>query len=152
VKEIRKAFKDWRGIDQAALLAVKQAARQELTKPDQPIRLTKTRLLRGAAGVRSNGHRDHYPLASAEAEGVAETKMQFAKRAIRWALQKLAEQNLAISLHRLEPLVSMSPKSLMVHRSYIIEVATELEMTFDGRSLLAPLSENPDDCACSAVE
>ncbi len=136
----REARKDWQRLDQAAFLAVRQAARKELAKPDRPRRLTRSRLLSaaGASAALSHNRKQRYPSAIAEADRVAETKKQFARRAIRWALQKLAEQNLAISLHRLEPLASTSPEVLKEHRSYIIKVAAELEMTFDARSLLAP--------------
>lgn len=135
----RKSFRDWEGIDQAALLAIKQAARQELTKLDRPKRLTKTRLFAACgSATRINGRRQRFPFALAEAERVAETEMQFAKRAIRWALQKLAERNIPISLHRLEPWVSMAPERLLEHRSIIIEFAVELGLTFHAGSLLAP--------------
>ena len=149
----RKALKDWQRLDQAALLAERQAARQELAKPDRPMRLTRSRLLSAAGASAALSHRKHrYQSAIAEAESLAETKSQFVRRAIRWALQQLAEQNLAISLHRLEPLASTSTEVLKEHRSYIIEVAAELEVTFDARSLLAPLSDDQDDCTTSAVE
>jgi hypothetical protein len=148
----KEALKDWQRLDQAALLAVRQAARQELAKLDRPARLTRSRLLSVVGTLAAISKRKHrYPLAIAEAERVAETKKQFVRRAIRWALQKLADQNLAISLHRLKPLAGTSTEVLQEHRSYIIEVAAELEMTFDARSLLAPLSDDPDDCATRAL-
>ena len=139
----RRALEDWQRLDQAAFLAVRQMARQELEKPDRPIRLTRIRLLSAVGVSAALSHRRIYcyPSAMAEAERVVETKQQFGRRAIRWALRKLAEQNLPISLHRLEQLVTMSREVLKEHRSYIIEVAVELDMTFDARSLLAPLSD-----------
>jgi hypothetical protein len=144
----RGAHKDWHQLDQAASMAVRQTTRQELTKSDRPIRLTLSRLLSAAGASAAIAHegRDRYPSAVAEAKRLAETKPQFARRAIRWALQKLAEQHLAISVLRLVPLASVSRKDFKEHRDYIIKVAAELEMTFDSRSLLAPLSDDPDDC------
>jgi hypothetical protein len=104
------------------------------------MRLTRSRLLSaaGALAAFSPRRKHRYPSAIAEAELLAEPKQQFARRAIRWALQQLAEQNLAISLNRLRPLASSSLKDLKEHRSYIIEVAAELEMTFEAHSPLAP--------------
>jgi hypothetical protein len=135
----RKALKDWQQIDQEAFLGVRQAARQELAKPDRPVRLTRSRLLFVAGASAAFSHQKHrYPSAIAEAKRLAETRSQFMKRAIRWALQKLARQKLAISQHRLEPLASASREELKENRSYILKVAAELDMTFDGRSLLAP--------------
>lgn len=136
----RRALKDWQPLDQTAFLAVRQSALQELAKPGRPMRLTRSRLLSaaGALAAFSPRRKHRYPSAIAEAELLAEPKQQFARRAIRWALQQLAEQNLAISLNRLRPLASSSLKDLKEHRSYIIEVAAELEMTFEAHSPLAP--------------
>jgi hypothetical protein len=136
----RKTLKDWQPMDQAAFLGVRQAARQELAKPDRPVRLTRSRLLSdvGGSAALSQSRRLHYPSATAEAERLAETKKQFLTRALRWAIRQLAEQKLVVSINRLIPLVSASPKELKEHRNYIIIVAAEFEIAIDGRSLLAP--------------
>ena len=136
----RGPHKDWHPLDQAASMAVQLAARQELARPDRPMRLTRSRLLfaAGASAAISHKGRARYPSAVAEAERLSETKEQFMRRMIRWALQKCAEQHFAISIKRLRPFVCLSTNHLKKHLKYLIEVAAELGLTFDARSRLAP--------------
>lgn len=144
----RKAmlFRDWSSRDQAAATALGQAAHGEFAKTDRPKWLTVNRLLRsiGKPNPLKHNQQSHYPLAMAEAKRLAETKEQFQRRAIRWALQKLAEQNLPISVHRLSPLAGTSREALKEHRRFIIETAAELGLTFAAGSLLAPSIDHPE--------
>jgi len=140
-----RILKDWPSRDEAASNAVLQTARKEFAKPDQPKRLSLSRLLRCVGGSRAlTCHQHHLPLAIAEAKRLSETKGQFRRRAIRWALQNLAEQNLTISLHRLSHLAGTSTEALKKHGPYIIEVAEELGANFHARTL-ALLSDHRDN-------
>jgi hypothetical protein len=77
-------------------------------------------------------------LTVAEAERVAETKEQFMRRTIRWALNELARGRKAISMTQLCRLTNVRPRQLVENRAYIVEVATELDLPFDARCALAP--------------
>jgi hypothetical protein len=136
----RKALRDRHPRDQAASVAVKQMARQEFERPDRPKRLTRTRLLAavGALTALSDRGRDRYPSTIAEAERVAETKEQFSRRTIPWALNELARERKAISMTQLGRLTNLRPRQLVENRAFIVEVATELELSFDASCPLAP--------------
>jgi hypothetical protein len=136
----RKAVKDRHPLDQAASMAVKQMARRELARPDRPMRLTRTRLLSavGALAALSGRGRDRYPSTVAEAERVAETKEQFMRRTIHWALKELARRPMAISMTQLCRVAHLKPRQLIENRAYVVEFATELDLSFDARCPLAP--------------
>jgi hypothetical protein len=135
-----KVVKYQHPLDQAASLAVRQMARQELERPGRPKRLTRTRLLSavGALAALSDRGRDRYPSTIAEVERVAETKEQFLRRTIRWALNELARGRKAISMTQLCRLTNLGLRALVENRSYVVEIATELELSFDARCPLAP--------------
>jgi hypothetical protein len=136
----RKALRDRHPRDQAASVTVGQMARQELARPDRPMRLTRTRLLAavGALTALTDRGRDRYPSTISEAERVAETKEQFMRRTIRWALSELARGRKAISVTQLCRLTNLSPSQLVENCAYVVEVATELDLSFDARCALAP--------------
>ncbi len=136
----RKALKDRHRLDQAASVAVRQIERQELAGPDRPMRLTRSRLLSavGASAALSGRGRDRYPSTVAEAERVAETKEQFMRRTIRWALNELGRRPKAISMNQLRRVAHLSPRQLIENRAYVIEFAAELDLSFDVRCSLAP--------------
>ena len=136
----KKGFKDRHPRDQAAFLAVGQMARQELARPDRPMRLTRTRLLSavGALAALSGRGRDRYPSTIAEAERLAESKEQFLHRTIRWALNELARGQKAISMNQLYRAAHLKPRQLIENQAYVVEVATELDLSFDASCPLAP--------------
>jgi hypothetical protein len=136
----RKALRDRHPLDQAASVAVRQIARQELERSDRPKRLTRTRLLAavGALTALSDRGKDRYPSTLAEAERLAETKEQYMRRTISWALNELARGRKAISMTLLCRLTNLSPRQLVENRVYVVEVATELDLSFDARCALAP--------------
>ncbi len=136
----RKVLRDRHPLDQAASVAVRQMARHELERPDRPKRLTRTRLLTavGALAALSNRGIDRYPSTLAEAERLAETKEQFMRRTISWALNELARGRKTISMTQLCRLTNLRPRQLVEYRDYVIEVATELDLSFDSRCALAP--------------
>lgn len=139
-KETRMARKDWHQLDQAAASTVRGTAHEELTKSDRPIRLTRTRLLSaaGALSAMSRCTQHRYPCATTEAGRLAETREQFLRRTIRWALSRYAEQGGAISINQLRRVARLPAGQLIEHRDYVIEVATELGLFFDARCALAP--------------
>jgi hypothetical protein len=136
----RKALGYRHPLDQAASVAVRQMARQELERSGRPKRLTRTRLLSavGALAALSDRGRDRYPSTIVEAERAAETKEQYMRRNIRWALSELARRRKAISVTQLCRLTNLSPSQLVENRAYVVEVATELDLSFDARCALAP--------------
>lgn len=136
----QKAVKDRHPLDQAASMAVGQIARRELARPDRPMRLTRTRLLSavGALAALSGRGRDRYPSTIAEVGRVAETKEQFMRRTIRWALTELARRSKAISMNQLCRVAHLKPRQLIENRSCVVEYATDLDLSFDARSPLAP--------------
>jgi len=127
-------------LDLAASLSVRQMALQELAKHDRPMRLTRTRLLLavGARSALSERGRDRNPLTIAEVERAIETKEQFLRRTIRWALNELARGGKTISMNQLCRTAGLESRHLIDNRIYIIEVATELNLQFDARCALAP--------------
>jgi hypothetical protein len=136
----RKALRDRHPLDHAASVALKQMARQELERSDRPKRLKRTRLLSavGALAALSDRGRDRYPPTIAEAERVAETKEQFLRRTICWAPNELARGRKAISMTQLCRLTNLRPRPLVENRAFIVEVVTELDLSFDARCALAP--------------
>lgn len=139
----RKARKNWPQLDQVAASAIRHAAHQELDKSDRPLRLTRTRLLAAGNALAAMGQstRQRYPTAAGEASRLAETKDQFLRRTIRWALQEYAKRHIAISTNQLRRVARLPAYQLMEHRNYIIAVAAELELLFDARCALAPWRE-----------
>jgi 3-methyladenine DNA glycosylase AlkD len=69
---------------------------------------------------------------------LSETKEEYIRRKICWALRKCAEQHSVISIKRLRKLVSLPNAQLREFRDHIIEVATKLELTFDAHCPFAP--------------
>jgi hypothetical protein len=136
----RKVLKNLHPFDLAASVAVRQIALQELARDDRPMRLTRTRLLSavGARSALSDQGRDRNPSTRAEAERAAETKQQFLRRTIRWALNELARGRKAISMNQLCQLTHFRSAQLIENRAYVVEVATELNLPFDARCVLAP--------------
>ena len=136
----RKALRDRHPLDPAATEAVRQMARQERERPDRPKRLTRTRLLAavGALTALSDRGRDRYPSTIAEAELLAETKEQFMRRTIRWALNELARGQKAISMNQLYRVSHLKPRQLIENQAYVVEVATELDLPFRAGCPLAP--------------
>ncbi len=136
----QKALRDRHPLDQAASAAVRQMARQEFERPDRPKRLTRTRLLTAADALAalSDRGRDRYPSTLAEAERLAETKEQFMRRIIRWALNELARGPKVISMTQLCRLTNLKPRPLVENRAYLVKVATELDLSFDARCVLGP--------------
>ena len=139
-KETRKARKDWHQLDLVAAAVVRRTAHEELAQSDRPTRLTRTRLL-SAAGALSAMSRDtqhRHPSATAEAAHLAETREQFLRRTIRWALNQYAKQHVAISINQLRRVARLPPGQLIEQRDYVIELAAELGLLFDARCVLAP--------------
>ncbi|MBB4013415.1 hypothetical protein GGR36_002761 [Niveibacterium umoris] len=138
--ETRGTRKEWHQLDQDAVLCIRDTVHEEMTKNDRPTRLTPTRLLStaGALSVLSRNTQHHYPHAKAEAEKLAETRDQFRKRTIRWALHKYAVQRIPISINQLRRVARLPARQLIEQRDCVIEVAAELGLTFDGRCSLAP--------------
>jgi hypothetical protein len=136
----RKVVRDRHPLDQTASEAVRQLARQELERSDRPKRLTRTRLLTAVCALPalSEGGRDRYPSTVAEAERLAETTGQFMRRTISWALNELAREQKAVSMTQLCRLTNLKSRQLVENRAYVVEVATELDLSFDARCPLAP--------------
>lgn len=136
----RKTQRDRHPFDQPASVAVKQIARMEFERPDRPKRLTRTRLLTAVSALPalSDRGKDRYPSTLAEAERLAETKEQCMRRIIIWALNELARRRKAISMTQLCRLTNLRPRQLVENGSYVVEIATELELPFDARCPLAP--------------
>lgn len=152
-KKPRIARKDWHQLDQAAASTIRRTAHEELTKPDRPTRLTRTRLLSaaGALSAMSRGIQHRYPCATTEAGRLAETREQFQRRTIRWALNRYAEQWGAISTNQLRRVARLPAGRLIEHRDYVIEVATEMGLLFDARCALAPWHQGPAGDASTPV-
>ncbi len=142
-----RSRRDWHQIDQVAASGVRQAAQQEFAKADRPIRLTRSRLLSAVGALAALGQttRHRYPTALAEAERLAETKEQFMRRLIRWALQEYAGRHVAISTNQLRRVARLPARELMEHRKCIIEIAGELGLSFDARCTLAPWRDDASE-------
>jgi Tn7-like transposition protein D len=140
----RKALKNWHQLDQAAASVVRNAAHKELVKPGRPFRLTRMRLLSvaGATVAMSPSKRYRYTTAAAEAERLAETKEQFQRRTIRWALEEFARLHRVISITQLCRVSSLRQFEFLEYRDYIIEVAAELELLFHPQCVLAISHDN----------
>lgn len=139
----RTARKDWHNLDQDAVSIIRHTVREELNKLDRPIRLTQTRLLltAGALSAMSRNNQHRYLYAKTEAEHLAETKEQFLKRTIRWALYKYSQHHIPISVNQLRRVARLPARQLIEQRDYVIEVSAELGLTFDARCSLAPWNQ-----------
>jgi hypothetical protein len=60
------------------------------------------------------------------------------RRTIRWALTELARRSKAISMNQLCRVAHLKPRQLIENRSCVVEYATDLDLSFDARSPLAP--------------
>ncbi|WP_153117663.1 TnsD family Tn7-like transposition protein [Rhodocyclus tenuis] len=142
-RNTRIARKNWLKMDQDAVASIRRTVHEEMCKPDRPTRLTQTRLLSaaGALSVMNRNAQHRYPSAKAEAEHSAETEEQFRNRAIRWALDKYAEQRIPISINKLRRVARLPARQLIEQRDYVVEVAAELGLTFDARCSLAPWNQ-----------
>jgi hypothetical protein len=136
----RKARKQWHLLNQAAISIIQNTAQTELSKSERPIRLTRTRLLASANAKSAMGRdtKHRYSTAMAEATCLAESREQFIRRTVRWALKKYAEEHIPISTNKLRRVASLPARQLIEHRLYVIEIAAELGLVFDARCVLAP--------------
>lgn len=142
-ERVQRSRKNWTQIDQAAAAVVRKTASDEIARTGRPTRLTRTRLLREAGALAAMGKNSEtrYPTAFAEAELLAESKEEFLRRTIRWALQEYANRHIPISINQLRRVARLAAGVLLEQRSYVIEVAEELGLAFDARSSLSPLQQ-----------
>lgn len=137
---LRMPRKDWPKIDELAASTIQRIAHEEHSKTARPIRLTRSRLLSdvGALSALDRAKKNRYVLALAVAEQLAETRMQFVRRTIRWALEQYVSLRTAISINLLRRVARLPATTLRRHRGYIIKIASELGLSFDARCRLAP--------------
>jgi hypothetical protein len=86
---------DWSSRDVALAKAVKQSARRMRSVTGRPVRVTKTGIARDINEVSSLLHRlDKLPQTEKALSEVVETRVQFAKRRLRWAADCYRQENI----------------------------------------------------------
>lgn len=95
-----------------------------LLSESMPKQIVKTELLK-ATGLIGSFHRNpqRYPYVQKTLLDHVESKEDFLKRKIRWAISKMVQSNQQVSMENIRDVSKLPFKTLMEHHQYILEVA-----------------------------
>lgn len=119
---------------------IKISAQRILQRSGRPKRLTKTMLMKSVGLTSILGPKPkspRCPRAFAEAERLAESLEEFEIRLIRWSMHEYAKLHVPISSNRLRRIARLPVSHIYSNRYLIIELAAELELSFDSRCTLS---------------
>lgn len=123
--------------DRVASELIEKTAREELSKTSRPIKLSKSRLLASAnISVESTFNTARFPNAFATSRLYIESKEDFYRRMLRWALLQESDTGNYISQHRLSRMCSIQPFYIKQQKTFIQEVAEELGVLIAPDSIL----------------
>jgi hypothetical protein len=113
--------------DIVAAGAIRSIAESAKTSSKRPIRLTKFGLLRSLRlASKYTGSADKFPLTVAVLAEVVESKEQFLRRKILWAITELKQREQPISTNILRRVAGVSGKTIADRKEYVKQTARDV--------------------------
>lgn len=135
----RTARKDWADIDDELVGCLEAVVSEALSKQAIPVWLSATvlmRLARERVGC-STLNRGRTPRIFQLAQDKAESRMEFERRKIRWAMEQHARTHKPVSMNTLRRTAGMLPAMLIDHKEWVRECAVALCISIDARCVLS---------------
>jgi hypothetical protein len=128
---------DWQNVDRMVASQVQKTIDQLqlLPKPEQ---ITRSAILR-CAGVQAKVSRASklFPSTEIILHQNVESRPEFLKRKIRWAIKEMAQGSVPISVTMLQRLVRIEKKELRTYKQVVVDAARDVGAEIHGRSLFA---------------
>lgn len=139
----RTSRNDWNRRDLDAVSAIRRLVRSELESKEKPRRLSRSRLFSEATGTNGLSQRRAalLPLAFKESGDLSESRDEFLRRKIRWAVVEYSHHHTFISINQLRRVAGLAADTLKEFREDVLEVAMELDLPFHAKCGLAPWNQ-----------
>jgi hypothetical protein len=131
----RRSASVWPDRDMVAAAAIRSLAESIKSSSQKPIRLTKFGLLRSVQlASKYTGSADRFPMTVAVLDEVVESKEQFLRRKIVWAITELKQREQPISTNVLRRVAGVSGRTLTDRQEYVKQKARELGAAIAAQS------------------
>lgn len=142
VKQSAKPLRlDWAVLDEEMIEAVTKFVQQELESSKRPTWLSPTCLLKAVQRLigKPPWKKDRTPGVWRAVADQAESREDFIRRKIRWAMQLHAINHEPVSMNTFRRTVALAPFVLIANSDFVQRCALELELVIDARCCLSPL-------------
>lgn len=130
--------------------AIRRRAQELMESPCRPTRISKTSLLKYLGQLsKFTIRKAKYPLTAKALEETSESRRQFLERKIYWGLKQMKAENLPVSMNVFRRLITTPAPVLCRQKERVAELAAELSVAVDERSVFA-LSTKAEEMCCQS--
>lgn len=138
VPSYRKDRIDWPALDRQKHMEITSFFDKMLAPAPKPIQATATSALKQMhllATYRNNPSK--FPLVSEILQKRSESRPEFIRRRIAWAVEKMTTDGESISINKLRRVAGLSAQIVRDHKRHVIDLAQRLNAEINGRSFFA---------------
>lgn len=129
---------DWARKDELMAKDAKQSFHSMLLTETKPVHATKTAVLKKVKLHRLyTAAPENFPLVTKVIEERSESRSDFVKRRLTWAVRTMKNAGTPISVNKLRRVADLPAAELRCHKDFVISIAKQLDADIEGTSFFA---------------
>ncbi|KIH76258.1 hypothetical protein GFER_11615 [Geoalkalibacter ferrihydriticus DSM 17813] len=134
----RKSRVDWALLDQNKAIEIAGVFDEMLASGPKPVQATATAALKRAGLLRQySNDPTKFPLVAGILQERSESRQNFIRRRLAWAVEQMANSGDPISINKLRRVASLPAETMRDHRQEVINLAEQMNTAIDGGSFFA---------------